>query len=619
MIRRFILGALSFAFLFWLLWPRAWLPSIEARAPRLEIASSDEDLLSDPGGRSPDAVAILLLAPDQDAFGAARILRAAGVPFLTTRSMADALSRRIVLVPAGERAMRVNPEDRDLLRAFVAKGGILIVQAQGQSPWPELTGLESASPSRSRRRIVFRPQSDDGFRLLTHPELREIRLASDAVSEGIWTSGLTARRGAADTLAVFADTKEAAVIRRRTGDGFVYTLGFDLRDMLVRPQAGRDFDARGGGTDAFDPAGDVWPLIFTAWYENMTPEWVRLRALPADASGLLLLSHSLESGDSPAAAREWALWESSRGVRSTWFIQTNESDDGQPGPFFDAGFAATVRDIAAAGHELAGHTVSHPEAFSDLPFGSGLEKRHDYRPQTVNGQLWDATLTGEIRVPKQVLEESVPDFQVDGYRAPRLQFPEVLDEVLASAGYTWDSSLLAAGAMTHHPFLLTRRRTMAAESRIVELPMTFTDELPSHRPPLEAFDVLRALAQISDEEGVVVWQSRPSAANRALEAAVLEQIPDGVEIQPLGRAARWWFAREKTRFWLEPGPTPRTRTLRLILPPEADGAGLSFQLSRRLTACRPPSAEVTARCSGDRVVLLKTSGVRETSLRLEFE
>lgn len=619
MIRRSALALLTFLFLFWLLWPREWLPARVNSLTPLEIGSPNEELIADAPAFSPNGASILLLAPDQEAFAAARVLDAAGVPFTTTRDLASALARRLVVVPAGERAMRLSFDQRELLKTFVANGGTLVVQAAGARPWPELTGLESASPSRRRRRLVFLTAADAGLRALTRPEQREIRLASDATGDGIWTSALTPRAGAADAVARFGAAGEAAVLRRRIGSGRVYTVGFDLRDVFVRPQAARHFDAWSSPADLFQPGADVWPLIFRAWYEDAVPQWACLRALPGDASGLLILSHSLESGDSPAAARQWAAWENSRGVRSTWFVQTNDSDGGQPGPFYDAAFAAALRGVAALGHELAAHTVTHPAAFAALPEGTGLEARRTYRPQTVGGALWDATLMGEIRVPKEILEADVPGTKIAGFRAPSFQYPEILDEDLSASGYSWDSSLSAAQVLTHRPFLLTRRRTMTRESRVVELPMTISDEIPSRRPPLEAADVLRLIRQVSSEEGTVVWQSRANPANRALEAAVLDALPPGTRIETMGEAARWWSAREKTRFRLEPGSSASKRTLRLLLPPEADGARLSFELYAPIRTCSSKTPGLTFSCAGRRVTVLGTGGAREAALALQFE
>lgn len=619
MIRRLLLDLLGACFLFWLLCPRAWLPARRHGFLPLAVPSMNAALLSDAAADSPDAVAVVLLAPDQDAFAAARVLRSAGVPFTVTRDLDAALRHRMVFVPGGEKAIHLTTEQRVSLRVFVNAGGTLIVQSAGLPVWPELTGVAVSAPSRGRRLIDFRPRADAGFRDLTSPGLRTVRLASDSVSEGIWTAGLTPRRGAADVLAVFPGTKEGAILRRRIGEGRVYLLGFDLRDVFVRPQTARSFDASPAGADAPAPGADAWPLLFRAWYESVTPVWARLRSLPGETSGLLLLSHSIESGDSPAGARQTAVWESSRGVASTWFIQTNESDAGQPGPLYGASIAALVRDISANGHELAAHTVSLPPDFAALPFGTGLERRSDYRPETVNGRLWDATVMGEIRVPKRVLERDVDGAIIAGFKSPGSAYPEILDEALAASGYSWDSSLSLREVQSYRPFLLTRRRTMLAESRVVELPTAFSDERPLKGPPPEAPDILRALNAASAEEGVLAWHSRPTERNRDLEASVLERLPPGTAVWTLGRAARWWAAREGTRLRLGGRQADGSRVLDLSLPPEADGADLSVEFSSTPVSCDSTTPGVEIRCAGALLTVLKTSGVRNAVLRIHFE
>jgi len=619
MIRRAVLVSLLSLFLFWLLWPRAWLPSGASAVTALEIRSPNDELLADARDFSAKDAVILLLAPEHEAFASARVLRAAGVPFIVTRDLLSAITHHMIVVPAGEHTLRLPARDRARLGAFVAGGGTIVFQATGVIQLLDLTGVSGGEASRRRRRINFTQLSDDGFRYLTRPELREIRLASDAIEEGFWTSSLRPRGHAAEPIARFDGTRDAAILRRRIGLGSVYTLGLDLRDVFVRPQTARHFDAWSSPTEQFQPGADVWPLIFRAWYEDAVPEWARLRSLPGESSGLLLLSHSLESGDSPTAAREWAAWESSHSVHSTWFVQTNDSDGGQPGPFYDAAFTSTLRALAALGHELAAHTVTHPETFDSLPTGSALERRRDYRPMTDGGSLWDATMMGELRVPKEILEKDVPGIKVLGSRAPFLQYPPLLDEMLAASGYSWDSSLSSGQVLTHRPFLMTRRRTMTREGRVVELPMTIQDEVPSRRPPLEAADVLRVIRQVSEEEGVVVWQSRPRAENERLEASVLSELPAGTAIGSMGETALWWLARERTRFRLEPGPALKQANLRVFLPPEADGVKVSFELYAPIRACSSGTPGLSYSCQGHIVTLYGTGGAREAALALQFE
>jgi peptidoglycan/xylan/chitin deacetylase (PgdA/CDA1 family) len=637
-IRHLMLWLTALLFLFWLLWPRAWIPSswrydaaggaaaaaAAARAARIEepetpgaaVARVNEETAREPE-RSSDQVAVLLLVPTQDAFPAERTLRAAGVPFMVTRDLTAALAHRIVFVPASDHRMDLKKSDVERLRAFVSAGGTFVLQETALSPWPDLTGVARVAPARSRRRISFRPEADPGFALLDRPEELVIPLASPATETGVWTGALTVRRGLAEVVAIFPDTREAAMTRRTLGSGRVYVVGADLRDLVVRPQAGRSFDAARAPSNVFEPAADVWPLIFRAWYEAYTPGWVRLRSLPADASALLLLSHSIESGVSPLAAGNWAVWESSRGVRATWFVQTNDSDSSQPGPFYDSSLALLLRKIRDLGGELAAHTIVHDVGFENLPHGDGLERRRSYRPEADAGKVWGATQTGEVRVPKEILEKDAPG-PLTGFRAPALQFPEALDELLSAAGYAWDSSASAARVLTHFPFLLTRGRGMTSASRVVELPMTFEDETPS-KEAATADAVLRVLRQVAANEGVVVWQSRPTLDGLPRLAAVLDGLPAGTRVEPLGQAARWWSARERASFWTEPGDDPKSGTLCLILPPDADAAELSFAVSGTVKSCESLTPGLEIACSGRVIRLVRTGGARNAALAFELE
>ncbi|MDE2491983.1 MAG: DUF4350 domain-containing protein, partial [Elusimicrobia bacterium] len=187
MTRRAISIGLAAAYLFWLLWPRPWMPRREPRAPSALAGARVPDAAPD---RAASQAAVLLLAPDETPFAAERVLRAAGVPFTRTSSLDAALAHRLVLVPLGEKAPRMSREERLRLRAFVEDGGTLVVQTAGLLPWPEITGLDSAAPSRRRGRIVFRPQADLALRALP-PGGEELTLTARGTARGIWTAGLT--------------------------------------------------------------------------------------------------------------------------------------------------------------------------------------------------------------------------------------------------------------------------------------------------------------------------------------------------------------------------------------------------------------------------------------------
>jgi hypothetical protein len=604
----------TFLFLFWLFWPRAWMPRA-TQAQLDELGSAGGPLLEAPP-RVPGQAVILLLAPDEDAFPAARVLRSAGVPFGVSRDVSALSGRRLAVVPLAEKMPRLNDADRRALKRFVTEGGTLFIQTTGLLPWPELTALQSVSPKRTRRLLLFRRQADPALEVLP-PALRRISLSDASVSKGPWTAGLNPAGHLADALAVFPDTRDAALTRRRLGAGRVFVLGADLRDLFVRLQAGRAFDAPAPGR-SFTASADAWPLLLGALYQSATPGWVRLRPLPDGATALLLLSHSIETGVSVAAAESWAAREAGRGVRSTWFVQTNDSDAGVPGPFYDASFAAAVGRIAARGHEIAAHTVDLPDGFESLPWGTGIETSRSYRPQTVDGKLWDASLMGEVRVPKELLERRPPGSSVAGFRGPAFSYPDALDSALAGSGYAYDASLAASDVRTRRPFLLTRRRGMTGESGIVELPATFGGGDP-RLPAPTAEEVLAALHRAAAVGGVVAWESTPREAAAGPEEAVLAALPPGTSVQTFGEAARFWGARSRTRFRLEPGPGPDDATLRLELPPDADRAGLAFETERPILSCQSQTPDLRAYCLGRRILLTGTGGDPEGALALQFE
>lgn len=108
-------------------------------------------------------------------------------------------------------------------------------------------------------------------------------------------------------------------------------------------------------------------------------------------------------------------------VRATFFWVARDA----------AAHAQLLREIVAAGHEVASHTVSHPEGWR---------------------RLGRAQVADELRVSKRRLEDA-SGAAVVGFRSPGWHGPAGLPEELAAAGYRYDASLFpspllgAAGAL----------------------------------------------------------------------------------------------------------------------------------------------------------------------------
>ena len=614
-MRRSLTGAAILAAILALLWfiggSRGPRPGGRASPPPV-VLSEGGTALDDRGPRARDEVAVFLTRESQQALAAARVLETAGIPFTVTSDTETALQRRIVFVPCDDRPLRLDAAARDRLRVFVAGGGTLILQTpvdllQG------LTGLTAEEPSRTRKRVAFRTMADDGFRYLDEPEEREILLVSPKAGEGPWTHGLKSRRGVAEAVAVFPETRQAAVLRRRIGSGRVYTLGLDLRDAVLRPQTVRYAGGRQGPADAFEPGADVWPLVFRAWYEKTFPFWVRLRAFPGEGKSLLVPTHCIGWGGALDAARAFSVIERQRGVRATYFVQTAYRPSPLPVPEWDARMRKLLEQLVADGHELAAHTVSHGPDLARLPFGTGKETAARYRPSLgPEGLTHDGTLLGEIRVPKVLIEEAVPGVRVIGSRSAFRSLPDSLDSALSMAGMAYDSSLGARDVLGYSPFHLLHKRAMEGESAVVELPMGVEDE-NAPEAPLDPEAVLRLLRKTAANESPLVWLVHPtaSAARRAALARVLDGLPPGTAVLTAGELAEFWKARAKTRFSFEKTEADRA-TLSVWAP--AGRHWLSFEVSEPVRSCEP-SGDARVRCVGRLVVLEESFGGR-TDIRL---
>jgi len=582
------------------------------------LASPNEGLIQGHPDLMPEQVAVLLLRKSEQAFPAARVLEAAGLPFTVTRDAEAALRHRMVFVPLDDQPTRLPRSGREAFRQYVSSGGVLILQMPAADLWPELTGLARSQASRSRRGLVWRAMSDPGLALFDRPEELTVPLASSRVRLGPWSAALFPLPGSdTQVLASFTGTSEPALVRRSLGAGSVYVLGVHLRDLFVRPQSGRDFDAHRSTVNGFEPGTDVWPLMFRAWYEAAQPFWLRLRTAPGRARSVFLLSHSFGPGASVSQAEEFSALESSYLVRATWFFQTSVMADDPSSQFFDARLRGLARQLARAGHEIGSHSVACSPDFESLPLNPAPQDPHAYRPDVdARGFTRDASLFGELGVSKAILDRALASGTVAGFRSPDSSYPQALDLALARTGYAYDSSLLANGVMTHLPFRLVAWRAMTRETELVELPITFT-EPRKPAPPLTAPALLDTARTIAERGGWNVWSLTPDGRpeQTALLRQVLADLPKDYEVMVMREAARFWLARSRARFSFAPGPRAKEWVLRLDLP--AGSPALSFQASGPLRSCVTSDRAVKVFCVDD-ILVVDAPQARRAEVRLSL-
>ncbi|HXZ19318.1 MAG TPA: hypothetical protein VEG63_05180 [Candidatus Acidoferrales bacterium] len=561
----------------------------------------------------PMQVAVLCTATDEPPLAAVHALREMGIPFFVTRSLAQALRHRLVLLYPGVEARTFTGAELEEIRRHVEAGGSLFVFTATAGPQGALFGFREAAPSKRRHRVSFESGADAALRYLDRPEELEIRLGSDSIREIFWTVGYTPEPGAT-VLARFEDGT-AALLRKRIGTGAIYVSGASLLDGLLRGQTNRHYEAFRNYVNAFEPAGDDWLLVLRAWYESLEPGAVRLATMPDGLRSVVLFTHDVDWENSFPPMLDYARAEAARGARSLFFIQMKYVNDANGHGYLTPANLDVLRRIYALGFPMGTHSIIHSRAFNHFELGTGRESYVNYNPRgTGANTAVGATVFGEVRVSRELLDGNVPGQHSEYFRAGHLRVPKSLPEALERCGYEFDSSFTAPDVLTNFPYALTLGLEFEQDSGLYEFPVTIEDE---EEPPLidrvnSAIEIFRANAENGAPSVVLI---HPTDAKQKLEAeeAMLAGLPAGVRaIDPL-EFAQFWRARDRLEWSVAPGGKPRTIELR-VTSREAV-RGITFAFAREIAAVSAGAALLPDR---HRIVLAPLEAGRPTQLQVVF-
>lgn len=552
--------------------------------PLLPLTHDHTDPTTEFPDRFPLQVAVLWTSPDtspDNPLALVHALKEMGIPFLITRNLEQALTHRLVILYPSVDSHTFNQAQAERLTTFVKAGGYVFAQNVFWGGFQELFGFREFNPSRKRYHLAF-AGTDPILKYLNRPEERETRLGSESYREIIWSNGYIPRSGAA-VLAHF-DDGSAALLANAVGKGRVYLLGLSLVDVVLRSQSNRDFEAERHYVNAFEPGADVWMLILRAWYEAYANDWVRLGTIPGGQRSVLLLSHDVDWENSFAPGRDFTRMEKANQANSTFFIQTKYVDDANSKAFFFEPNLGILRELKAGGASLGSHSIIHSRGFNKFELGSGHETYATYRPRglgfdTASG----ATVFGEVRVSKELLDGEIPGQDTTFFRAGHLRVPVSLPEALERSGYQFDSSFTADDVLSNFPYALPLGLGFDEDSQIYEFPVTIEDE----EPPGFAKRVPQALAVIlaNAENGavnVLLVHSNESAQKAAAEQELLRQLPPDIGKTDMLSFARFWRARDRLKWSVTPASVPGEVVLQVTA--EESVEGLTFEFQRPISA-----------------------------------
>lgn len=554
-------------------------------------------------------LAILLSDPESGWLGLAHGFRSAGIPFVITDDWQRALEHKVVLVYPLVAGSVLPPEALMGLAGHVREGGTLIGVNVLGGGLEEVFGFDRAVPGRERFRLDFNHGSPLTEDLI--PGATGARIGGPGpASKGLGTHAYHGPRYT--PLATYEDGT-AAITHRAYSGGHAFALGFDPGVLALKAHNYRLEGVSASYANGFEPSLDVLFRLLGRIYRRGQPGAVTLRPVPWNRDLAVSITHDIDYNQSLANALEYARMEKEAGVSATYFIQTKYVRDWNDEIFFNEDTVDYVSELAAMGMEIGSHSVSHSRQFASFPLGSGREIYPDYVPYVLEqDRAYDASLLGELRVSKFLLDHFSGGPAVRSFRAGHLENPFALPQALAATGYLYDSTISANNTLSHLPYRLNYGRGTEAEVPVWEFPVTIEDE---HEPPLpqrldEAITVARRIAEHGGHY-VVLIHTDSLGGKLEFERQLINALQPFSWFGSLGETGEWWRARDQV------GVDVRLQTdagFEVLLHAPDPIAGLTLELPDDVRAMTVSPDSVPAQQIGSRLVLGAFEGAVRISL-----
>ena len=558
------------------------------------------------GGGATNRLAVLLTDRDSSWLGLVHGLKSFGIPFTLTEDYQEALKHQVVMVYPVVSGKVMTPEALSALAAFPARGGTLVATHVLGGGLNELFGFSQAVPSTARSRMRFGANNAFVKRYFGTSE------QSTQFGSARQPRGSYAYANPTGTVLAQYEDGTAALITRDIGQGRTYALGLDIGALSLLGQNNRQEGVNTSYVNTFEPGLDTLYLWLRDLYQQHEPDAVVLGTVPDGKRLSILLTHDIDFTRSVNNALTYAQFQKEQGVAGTFFIQTKYVRDWNDDVFFNTAGAAKVSQLKDMGMEVASHSVAHSKMFSTLPLGTGREVYPAYEPFVKNQKaIRNASVMGELRVSKYLLEATVPGLQVTSFRPGHLENPEFLPQALEATGYRFSSSTTANNALTHLPFRLKHNRRTTSETGVFEFPVTIEDEAS---PPMgsrlpEALDIAEKIQRYG---GLFVVLTHPNILEHKLEftRGLIEKMKPTAWFGTLASFGDWWAARDQVLMDVTTANGLKTLTLRA---PDMI-SGLTLEVPAGWQLAPNPGAGTVPSQSGRQVLLPGFKG----QLQLQF-
>jgi hypothetical protein len=558
---------------------------------------------------APDPRAIASLAMDRtyQALGDRHIAAGMGLPLFVTHDPTVAMRQPMVILAGELSGDEMTAALVARLRAYADGGGTLIINDPESGGAQDLAGIKPTVTSQKRYQLKFDIASGDpGFAHLRAWQSQTIVIGNPKENSADVTQSLTPVAGSGARVVARFDDGTGAISMRTIGKGRVYALGAALFDLVVVPQNNHDPDSERWYDNHFEPSADSPQFVIRDWYMTYVRGAIALDPVPDGKTGALIFTHDVDYSLSIINMLAYARAEHARGFTTTYFIETKNVNDQADSAFFDATGKKNTRIVASLGGDIESHTVAHARDFREYVYGTGLETPANYHPKVVaggalvaKGKTLGASLLGEMRVSKAMLEAAVPGIHVDAFRSGYLYIHPRQIEALMQTGYRFDSSFTANDVLTDFPYRELEDSSYTKESTITEFPILITDSQLPMLPLVPRFE------QVLDDESVfhgvsaVLIHPDVIADKLPTELALYDHFKNRFWVGGLEAFGEFWLRR--ARVTLATSVAGDVETVRVTSP---DGVrGLTLDTATEMNINSVQGTTAVSADSGRSVVL----------------
>jgi hypothetical protein len=545
-------------------------------------------------------LAVLLTDPDSAWLGLAHGLKTIGVPFIITRDYREALQHRAVLVYPTISGAVLDATALKALSQFAREGGTLVAGQVLGGGFNEVFGFEEAIVGKhSEVRLDTTQALNTEF---TDPKESTIRIGNP-VQAATTVGSYSYSQPRNPPLAVFEDGS-AAITQKAYAKGHAYALGMDLGFLLNKGYNNREEGIARSYVNDFEPSLDVLLRLLKNIYLEADPEAVTLATVPAGQSLAVVISHDIDYTRSLVNSVQYAEFEKREGIPATHFIQVKYIKDWNDAIFFNADGVKRLQQLQALGVEIGSHSISHSLTMNKFALGSGSEQYPDYQPFVKDKFVTEhASVLGELRVSKFMLEKFAPGHTVVSFRPGHLQNPYSLPQALQATGYHYSSSVTANNSLSHLPFQLTYSRESRGEVDVFEFPVTVEDEaLPKLGDRLAA--AIELAKKISRYGGSFIALIHTDILDHklAFEQGFVAAVRSYAWFGSLRELGDWWAARNQIDCDLD----PQGRSVSLNVPRSIKGLTLNLPANVQIDSAEP--ADLQVHQSGNKLVIDTAQG-----------